>query len=65
MAIYRNTILIFIFQLYVALNNNDINGGMTLTEAAGHLSIHQFIKARLSEKKKKVHFTSVLHVALT
>lgn len=40
LAVYRNTILISIFKVYVALNNNDINGGMNLTEAAGHPSIH-------------------------
>lgn len=43
--IYRNTIFAFIFKPYVALKYNDTNGDMNVTEAAGHLSIHEFIKA--------------------
>lgn len=60
--IYRNTIFTFIFNPYVVLNNDTI-GGMNFTEAAGHLSIREFIKACVLWKK--VHFTSVLNAILT
>lgn len=43
--IYRNAVFTFIFNPYGVLKKYDTNGGMIFIEAAGHLSIHEFIKA--------------------